>query len=309
MSKPEKEKSLIELAREHMEEAGAKPEDGVSVPEAPSVANRPVKEVVTPIHEKSEDEGDSPKIAEHFDGKLSDAVADLLSNIETSQDWRALVLPSRGLAYVDCDESVMIRPFTFAQERKLRSIKNANQGTKIINTLIKDCVQGLDYDSMTLEDKNYILFKLREISYGDTYTISAECGDCGANNKLTLKISEVPVTYAEDDYKEPFTIQLPDSKQDVRFITPRCKDEQYLESAEKLTDNLYKFALSVGKYGERKVLKAFFEATTVKDIAFFREAISRERYGMNKEMSYECADCGTVAQSLIPFTESFFSVS
>ena len=308
MSKPEKEKSLIELAREHMEGAGAKPEDGVSMPDAP-VANRPKQEAVTPIHEKPADEEHTPHVTEHFDGKLSDAVSDLLGNIEISQDWRSLLLPSRGLAYVDCEESILIRPFTSQQERKLRSIKNANQGTKIINSLIKDCVQGLDYDSMTLEDKNYILFKLREISYGDTYTITAECGDCGANNKLTLLISEVPVKYAEDDYKEPFTLTLPDSKQDVRFITPRCKDEQYLESAEKLTDNLWKFALSVGKYGEKKVLKAFFEATTVKDIASFREAITKERYGMNKEMSYECADCGTVAQSLIPFTESFFSVS
>ena len=33
----------------------------------------------------------------------------------------------------------------------------------------------------------------------------------------------------------------------------------------------------------KKVLKAFFEATTVKDIASFREAITKERYGMNKE--------------------------
>ena len=309
MSKPQKEKSLIELAREHIEEVGAKPEDGVSVPEAPSVANRPVKETITPIHEKTPDKSQTPGVTEHFDGKLADAVADLLGGIETSQDWRSLLLPSRGMAYVDCEESVLIRPFTFKQERKLRSIKNTTHGTKIINSLIKDCVQGLDYESMTLEDKNYILFKLREISYGDSYTITAECGACGAGNKLSLLISEVPVKYAEEGYEEPFTITLPDSKQECRFITPRCKDEHYLESADKLTDNLWRFALSIGKYSEKKVLQGFFEATTVKDIAFFREEITKERYGMNKNMSYECADCGGIAESLIPFTESFFSVS
>ena len=194
MSKPEKEKSLIELAREHMEEAGATPEDGVSVPEAP-VANRTQQEPVQPIHTPAQELEPSP--VEHFDGKLSDAVADLLSNVQTTQDWRALTLPSRGLAYVDCDESIMIRPFTFAQERKLRSIKNANQGTKVINTLIKDCVQGLDYESMTLEDKNYILFKLREISYGNDYTISAECRECDANNLLTVQIFHKFCTYTQ----------------------------------------------------------------------------------------------------------------
>ena len=308
MTKPEKEKSLIELAREHMDAAGAKPEEGVSVPEAP-VANRPQNAAVTPIH-KEVSEGQAPReVKEHFDGKLSDAVADLLSNVESTQDWRALKLPSRGKAYIDCDESIMIKPFTFAQERKLRSIKNSTHGTKVINALIDECVEGLEYDSMTLEDKNYILFKLREISYGDDYTITTECGSCGANNRLTVIISEVPVKYAEDGYEEPFTITLPDTKQDVRFVTPRCKDEVYFESAEKLIDNLWRFALSVGEYSEQKVIKAFFEATTVKDLAFFREQISKDRYGMNKGMSYECADCGEVAESLIPFTESFFSVS
>ena len=82
-----------------------------------------------------------------------------------------------------------------------------------------------------------------------------------------------------------------------------------MESAEKLIDNLWRFALSIGKYSEQKVLKGFFEATTVKDIAFFRESITKERYGMNKAMSYECAECGAVTESQIPFTESFFSVS
>lgn len=305
MSKPEKEKSLIELARKHMEEQGASPEQGVDIPESP-VASRPSQTAVKPTSDKEEE---TPQPKEHFDGKLSDAVADLLSNVSTNQDWRALKLPSRGLAYVDCDESIMIKPFTFAQERKLRSIKTSAQGLKVINALIEDCVRGLDYDSMTLEDKNYILFKLREISYGDDYTIQAECQECQSINKLTVKISDVPVTYAEDGYKEPLTITLPDSQQEVKFVTPRCKDEQYLESAGKLIDNLWRFALSVGKYSEKKVIKGFFEATTVRDVAYFREALTKDNYGMNKAMSYECANCGEVTESLIPFTDSFFSVS
>jgi len=300
----EKEKSLIDLAREHMEEQGATPEQGVSVPEAP-VTSQPKQETVEPIHREKE----VPQIKEHFDGKLSDAVADLLSNVTTTQDWRPLKLPSRGLAYVDCDESIMIKPFTFAQERKLRSIKSAAHGVKTINSLVEDCTQGLDFASMTLEDKNYILFKLREISYGESYVVSHQCGDCGALNKLTVNISEVPVEYAEDGYQEPITITLPDTQQEVKFVTPRCKDEHYLSSAEELIDNLWRFALSVGQYSEKKVIKQFFEQTTVKDLAFFREAVTESRYGMNKTMGYECAECGAVNDSLIPFSESFFSVS
>jgi len=307
MSKPEKEKSLIELAREHMEQQGATPEQGVDIPESP-VATRPSQEAVKPIPQQ-ENSQQEVQAKPHFDGKLSDAVADLLSNVTASQDWRALKLPSRGLAYVNCDESIMIKPFTFAQERKLRGIKNSVHGTKVINTLIDDCVQGLDYTSMTLEDKNYILFKLREISYGDEYTIQADCTECDHSNKLTVNISQVPVSYAEDGYEEPITITLPDTQQQVTYVSPRCKDERYFESAEKLIDNLWRFALSVGEYSEQKVIKGFFEGTTVRDLAYFREALTKYTYGMNKSMSYECANCGEVTESMIPFTESFFSVS
>jgi rRNA maturation protein Nop10 len=304
MSEQKKEKSLIEMAREHMDKAGADPETGVSVPETP--ASSPKNPSPKPMYDSKEE---VKEIKEHFDSKLTDAVDKLLEHVSTSTDWRALQLPSRGKAYVDCDESVMIRPFTFAEEKKLRSIRKATQGAQVINSLIEDCVEGLDLASMTLEDKNYIIFKLREISYGDEYTINATCQECEAENKLVVNISEVPVKYASDDYQEPFRVVLPDSKQEVRFVTPRCKDEAYLENAEKLMDNLWRFALSVGEYSEEKVIKAFFEKTTVRDIVFFREELSKERYGMEKAMSYECAACGEVTRSMIPFTESFFSVS
>jgi len=97
MSQPEQEKSLIELAREHMDAAGAKPEEGVSVPDTP-VANRPHDETSRPIHKEPSHPNEDGGVKEHFDGKLSEAVADLLSNVTVSQDWRALKLPSRGLA-------------------------------------------------------------------------------------------------------------------------------------------------------------------------------------------------------------------
>ena len=306
MSEPKKEKSLIDLAREHMEEAGADPETGVDVPESPGAYR---EEVQKPIHKEVVPEEKAPTVKESFEGKLSDAVASLLENIEEKEEWRALELPSRGRAYVDCEDTIHIKPFTFAEERKLRSIKKASQGTRVIAALIATCTRGLDYDSMTLEDKNYILFKLREISYGDQYTINSDCEGCESQNSLVVDISNVPVTYTEEDYEEPLIVELPDSKQIVKFVTPRCKDEDYITDMEKLTGNLWRFALSVGEFSDKKIIKSFFEKTTVKDIAFFREEITKDRYGMNKTMSYECANCGEINESLIPFTESFFSVS
>tara|TARA_R100000008_G_scaffold32013_2_gene17877 strand:+ start:2884 stop:3783 length:900 start_codon:yes stop_codon:yes gene_type:complete len=299
MSESNKEKSLIELAREHMEKEGIDPNQGMSVPDMPASTDKVQRE-------KPEE---APQVLDAFDGKISDAVGDLLSNVDTSMEWRTLNLPSRGKAYIQSDGTVEIKAFTFAQEKTLRSIKSEADGSRVIKKLFKDCVKGLDYDSMTVEDKTYILFKLREISYGNDYTITAVCPSCEANNSLVIEIDKVPVEYAPDDYEEPFTITLPDSKQEVQFVSPRSKDEHMLTDIETLLDNLYMFALSVGKYSDERIRREFFKKTTVKDVAFFRENLLKDRYGMNKTMSYNCANCNALNEMVIPLNESFFSVS
>ena len=306
MSQPQKEKSLIELAREHMENSGGDPETGVDIPEQPAAGAERIVSAPTPEPVKVED---IPVASEVFDGTVSDAISDLLSQVEDKGDWRNLELPSRGKAYIKSDGIVQIRPFSFKEEKKLRAIKKTNQAISVIRTLVQSCVKGLEYDAMTLEDKNYILFKLRQISYGDEYSIRAQCESCDAVNNLTLEISKVPVNYAPDDYQEPFTIMLPDSKQPLVFITPRCNDEHFLADVGMLTDNLWRWIISIGKYKDERIKKTFLEQTTVKDLSYFREQLLEDRYGMKNDVVYDCDKCGEDNQTVIPFNESFFSVS
>ena len=310
MTEPKKEKSLIEMAREHMNEVGADPSQGISVPDAPvTSSNEPVEIPAEDLKFNTAPKKEEPAVKDAFDGTVADAVADLLKNVEGATEWVSLELPSRGQSYRDHDGMVRIKSFTYREEKKLRSIKRVGQANDIIKTLFEDCVQGLDYDSMTLEDKNYLLFKLREISYGDKYVVNANCKACDAENSLNLLISEIPVTYAPDDFQEPLEVTLPDTDQVVKFVKPRAKDEQYLGDAVSLTENLWRFALSVGEHSDKKILRQFFEKTTVRDLAFFREAVAESQYGYITAVSFDCASCGELNESPVPFTESFFSVS
>lgn len=310
MSNQEPKKSLIELAREHMDAVGANPEHGVDIPEQPAAGpERAQVQEPAPAPAKEAVATPQPAAKESFDSTISEAIASLTSNISASTGWRAVELPSRGKAYIESTGSVDIRPFTYEDERSLRSLRNAKDADNAISTLVKNCMRGLDYESMTVEDKNYILFKLREISYGDDYIIEAQCQSCSAKNRLSVKISQVGVTYAPDDYKEPFSVTLPDSQQEVVFVTPRCQHEHFLGDMADFTDNMWQLMASVGEYKDERIKKEFLKATTVRDVSFLREAILKERYGMKKQMSYECAGCGEVNESIIPFNESFFSAS
>ena len=306
MSNQNQEKSLIDLAREHMDQAGANPEQGVDIPEQPAASPERAQttEITPEVASKP-----APVAKEAFDSTVKDAIASLTSEVTLDSSWRSLELPSRGKAYIQSTGSVEIRPFTYEDERALRSIKNVKKAEQTVANLVKACVRGLDYDSMTVEDKNYILFKLREISYGDEYTIEASCPHCEAKNRLAVNISQIHVNYAPDDYQEPITVTLPDTKQDVVFVTPRCSHEYFLGDLAEFTDNMWQLMVSVGEYKDERIKREFLKATTVRDVAFLREKILEERYGMQKQMSYECAGCGAVNESIIPFTESFFSVS
>tara|TARA_R110000765_G_scaffold26884_1_gene65628 strand:+ start:1545 stop:2477 length:933 start_codon:yes stop_codon:yes gene_type:complete len=310
MTQPTKEKSLIELAKEHMDKAGADPAQGVSVPDAPSTSAGERTEI--PAEDlKFNTPKEEPKevVKDAFDGTVASAVSDLLKNITGGDEWITLNLPSRGKSYRDHEGVVSIKAFTYREEKKLRSIKKVNQANNIIKSLFGDCVKGLDYDSMTLEDKNFVLFKLREISYGDKYVITAVCPDCSAENNLNLLISEIPVEYAAEDFEEPLEITLPDSDQVVKYVNPRAKDEPYMEDMVTLTENLWRFALSVGAHSDKNILRQFFEQTTVRDISFFRENLSKSHYGFTKKVAFDCANCGETTETFVPFNESFFSVS
>jgi len=303
------EKSLIDMAREHMEKSGIDPKNPVDL-EHVSPEEEETQPVTHPVQgEPTPDKEEKSGVTDVVDGSYGDVLSELLSEVKVNSDWRPLLLPSRGKSYVSCDEEIEIKPFTFAQERKLRSVKNVRGGRDIIKILFADCVKGLEYDSMTLTDKNYILFKLREISYGDDYTLEATCEHCESKNELSIKISEIPVEYAGDDFKEPLEIILPDSKQKLVFVSPRSKDEKYFSDMELLTQNMWRFMVSIGKYSEQKIKKAFLENTTVKDVAFFRERLVKDYYGMKTEMVFQCASCEEDSKGTIPFNENFFSVS
>ena len=113
MSEPKKEKSLIELAREHMENEGANHQQGVDVPEAPAAS--PARgSAITPEEKPETPDTEIPVASEVFDGTVQDAIGDLLSDVNKNEDWRPLELPSRGKAYVESDGFVQIKPFTFA---------------------------------------------------------------------------------------------------------------------------------------------------------------------------------------------------
>ena len=68
---------------------------------------------------------------------------------------------------------VKIKPITFEEEKLL--INSASSKKDPLNIFIDKCVEGENLGSLLFIDKIYLLFKLREISFGNKYKFSITC--------------------------------------------------------------------------------------------------------------------------------------
>jgi len=241
-------------------------------------------------------------------GKVPDILRELLGEVNEKMSWVAVDLPSKGQAYTDLD-AVEIRPFSFEEEKSLRSISKVSQGREVIQKIFASCVRGIPHDALTIPDKNYILFKLREISYGNEYPVVFKCTNCTTENRMRVEIDQIPVNYVPDNYQEPFSFMLPDSQKEAMAVSPRAKDEDYMATGEVLTQNLWRFVQSIGGYKDKIIIKKFIEATTARDVATIRDTLMKADYGLDQDVTFDCIECGSGQQGSIPLNEHFFSPS
>ena len=243
------------------------------------------------------------------DKNVEEALEALLANVKTKMAWMEVELPSNGLLYPDGKKTIQIRPFTFEDEKILRTVRNANQVADIIKVLLNRAVKNLDYDKLTLADKTFLIFKLREISYGNDYAIDLECPKCTAKNSLNVELSRLPVKYLDRDSLEATKVTLPDSEVEVEFRYPMADDDANMTDVGAIMDGLWKFVKSVGGHDSRMIIQQFISKTTGKDVLTLQNKIFGTDYGLQTKVNFICNSCGADSALELPLNESFFSVS
>lgn len=138
-------------------------------------------------------------------------------------------LPSLGKVYdsIEVNPKVQIRSMTTVEE--MRRLSHTDKAYKSLCDIIDDCLindPGISAYDMALGDYQYLLFKLRTVTYGDEYKGSCTCPICGALNESSFSIDDLPVkTYTEEieKYRE-FDLPVTKSRIKIRMRTPRTLD-------------------------------------------------------------------------------------
>ena len=137
-------------------------------------------------------------------------------------------LPSKGQVYAKLiDPEVKLRSMTTAEEMKRLAV--TDKPYEQMSSIIEDCLikkLGMPVYDLCLGDYQYLLHKLRVVTYGPEYKVSVVCPICGEVFEHTINLDELKVLEYKPELQEKFKLTLPKTghKIEFRLQTPRDLD-------------------------------------------------------------------------------------
>lgn len=237
-------------------------------------------------------------------------------------------LPSMGKIYnPPIDPVVTLRSMTTFDEMKRLNASNSDRPYKIMCNMIDDCILEdlpMSVYDMCLSDYEFLLHKLRVVTYGSLYKSTSICPFCGSTNTdEDINLDELEVNYYDDECEKYFTVELPQTKHiiGIRLQTPRLIDDINVrineikkKSPEADINLTYLYTLrSLVKTidGEPKnpvEVEAFVQNLPMMDTNYILNynEILGERIGISKVVRHTCSGCRLDYTTPFRQTSEFF---
>lgn len=148
--------------------------------------------------------------------------------------YEGFELPSKGLIYdPPINPHIELRSMTARDEMK--RLAPSNTPLKVLADIIDDCIikrpneqPSISVYDMCFGDYEFLLHKLRIITYGDEYKTLVQCPDCGEVIEAVAHLNDLSLKeYNEEEFKSLCNIVLPVSKKSVELIpmTPHLTED------------------------------------------------------------------------------------
>jgi len=248
-------------------------------------------------------------------------------------------LPSRGVPYPDNSPEgsgkLTLNAMTMIDESEILNPPKGVSFSKAVDSVLRKAIQEtVSVNSLLSADKFYLFMMLRAVTYGQDYTFTWECqkeegGEiCGHTNKNSVNIPgdfQVKALLPED--KEPFLVELPVSKKNVKFRLSRGVDELEVDAYEAEikakrktgvmvadTTNIFRLAKLITHVDDNPItgdiapdhIVKFVNSLPAEDIALLRTQIEHYTPGMDTGIKVVCAQCKELTGMDLPITVSFF---
>lgn len=243
-------------------------------------------------------------------------------NITITEDYS---LPSKGQVYAKLiDPEVCLRSMTTAEEMKRLSI--TDKPYKQLSEIIEDCLtKKLDipvYD-LCVEDYQYLLHKLRVVTYGPDYNVSIVCPICGEIFDYSINLDELEVLEYKPELKEKFKLDLPKTGHSIELKLQTPRDLDWIENRKKEMKKQFPemkgdptivlSLVSILKSVDGEELNSFMAEEFVKklpmkdvNIIINRMKDIQSQLGLKSEVYCECTNCHNKIKTPFRFTSEFF---
>ena len=234
-------------------------------------------------------------------------------------------LPSEGKVYHELIEpQVELRSMTTAEE--MRRLSPTDHPYENLCSIIDDClVRGPKISSydMCLGDYQFLLYKLRIVTYGPEYTVQSTCPYCKTFQTSKINLEDLVTKSYTEDIEKYFVVDLPISKKQIKLkmTTPRMLDNIQLKLKDfkrKHNDSalnasiIYSISSVIDTVDGRKVneakLEEFVRSLPMKDtntIANYSDKLN-SMIGIDNRLTLICDMCGLEHPGNLTITNEFF---
>lgn len=237
-------------------------------------------------------------------------------------------LPSQGMVYNrEINPVFKLRSMTTLDEMK--RLNHSDKPNKNIAEIIDDCLLndiGISAYDLCLPDFQYMLHKLRIVTYGPSYKLTSNCPWCGATNQNVVNLDELELKeFDSETYEKYSEFELPVTHKIIRLKmqTPRILDTiatKIKDAKKKVSitgDPAFLFTLESlidtvdGTVPERFKLEEFLKKLPMADTNLILKTAEKlnNSFGLDKHLQHECSECGLDYTGNFRTTTEFFGPS
>ena len=149
-----------------------------------------------------------------------------MSNVTIVESFK---LPSKGLIY---GKSVLseFRMRSMNTNDEMKRLSHSEDAYRLLAEVMDDCMLdnlGMSCYDLHIGDFQYVLHRLRVVTYGSDYKVESYCPGCGILNKYTIDLDSFEsVEFDAESFDKHTKFELPRSKKlvEIRYQTPRMID-------------------------------------------------------------------------------------
>ena len=249
-----------------------------------------------------------------------------MTNYSIAEEY---TLPSLGKVYTQkIDPVVKLRSMT--TEEEMKRLAPSDRQYKNLCEVIDDCIinpVGISSYDMCLADYQFLLHKLRIVTYGSEYKTTSVCPYCGTECSVSVDLNELLVTTCNlEDVSKYMDIELPRTKKRVHITlqTPRMLDEISVRNKELIKKSkgaasdstlIYTLCSLISTIDGQSLdpikKEEFVRNLPMMDTNYIMKHAKKlvESFGIVPYIEETCTFCGLDYTSSFRFTSEFFGPS